>query len=268
MTRVRGFTQDDAHIFCTPDQVDEEIASCLDLVKKVLSTLGMEDYRVRLSFSDPDSDKYVGTREVWDKAEASLRVAAENLGVDFTVELGEAAFYGPKIDFVVKDVIGRDWQLGTVQLDFNLPERFDLTYVGSDNGRHRPVMIHRAPFGSLERFVGLLIEHFEGKFPTWLAPEQVRVLPISDKYIEDAEAAAKKLTDIGARVSVDRASEKLGAKIRLARLDRVPYMLVIGAQEAESNTVSVRHRDRMDLGARPLDEFIKDFHTEISSRSL
>ncbi|PQJ29828.1 threonine--tRNA ligase [Rubritalea profundi] len=268
MTRVRGFTQDDAHIFCTPDQVDDEIASCLDLVKKVLSTLGMEDYRVRLSFSDPDSDKYVGTREVWDKAEASLRLAAENLGVDFTVELGEAAFYGPKIDFVVKDVIGRDWQLGTVQLDFNLPERFDLTYVGSDNGRHRPVMIHRAPFGSLERFVGLLIEHFEGKFPTWLAPEQVRVLPISDKYIEHAEAAAKKLTDIGARVSVDRASEKLGAKIRLARLDRVPYMLVIGAQEAESNTVSVRHRDRMDLGARPLDEFIKDLHTEISSRSL
>ncbi|MFC4994929.1 threonine--tRNA ligase [Rubritalea tangerina] len=268
MTRVRGFTQDDAHIFCTPEQVDDEVASCLDLVKKVLNTLGMEDYRVRLSFSDPDSDKYVGSREVWNEAEASLKKAVEKLGVDYTVELGEAAFYGPKIDFVVKDVIGRDWQLGTVQLDFNLPERFDLTYVGADNGRHRPVMIHRAPFGSLERFVGLLIEHFEGKFPTWLAPEQVRVLPLSDKFIEHADAAAKKLADIGVRVSVDRASEKLGAKIRLARLDRVPYMLVIGAQEAESNTVSVRHRDRENLGTQPLDTFIQNLHTEILERSL
>lgn len=268
MTRVRGFTQDDAHIFCTPEQVDEEVESCLDLVKKVLSTLGMENYRVRLSFSDPDSDKYVGERSVWEKAEASLQQAAEKLGVDFTVELGEAAFYGPKIDFVVKDVIGRDWQLGTVQLDFNLPERFDLTYVGADNGRHRPVMIHRAPFGSLERFVGLLIEHFEGKFPTWLAPEQVRVLPLSDKYIEHANAAAAQLADIGVRVGVDRASEKLGAKIRLARLDRVPYMLVIGAQEAESNSVSVRHRDRDDLGVKPLDEFISLIQSEIAERSL
>lgn len=268
MTRVRGFTQDDAHIFCTPDQVDDEIASCLDLVKKVLSTLGMEDYRVRLSFSDPDSDKYTGTREVWEKAEASLQQAAEKLGVDYTVELGEAAFYGPKIDFVVKDVIGRDWQLGTVQLDFNLPERFDLTYVGSDNGRHRPVMIHRAPFGSLERFVGLLIEHFEGKFPTWLAPEQVRVLPLSDKFIEHADAAAKRLADLGARVSVDRASEKLGAKIRLARLARVPYMLVIGAQEAETNSVSVRHRDRENLGTQSLDEFVNTLTDELKNRSL
>ncbi|WP_018969345.1 threonine--tRNA ligase [Rubritalea marina] len=268
MTRVRGFTQDDAHIFCTPDQVDDEIASCLDLVKKVLSTLGMEDYRVRLSFSDPDSDKYVGTRDVWDKAEASLQKAVEHLGVDYTVELGEAAFYGPKIDFVVKDVIGRDWQLGTVQLDFNLPERFDLTYVGADNNRHRPVMIHRAPFGSLERFVGLLIEHFEGKFPTWLAPEQVRVLPLSDKFIEHAEAAAKRLADIGTRVSVDRASEKLGAKIRLARLDRVPYMLVIGAQEAETDSVSVRHRDRENLGTQSLDDFINQLNEELKNRSL
>ena len=268
MTRVRGFTQDDAHIFCTPEQVDDEVASCLDLVKKVLNTLGMEDYRVRLSFSDPDSDKYVGDRESWERAESALSRAVEKLGVDFTVELGEAAFYGPKIDFVVKDVIGRDWQLGTVQLDFNLPERFDLSYVGADNGRHRPVMIHRAPFGSLERFCGLLIEHFEGKFPTWLAPEQVRVLPLSDKFIEHADAAAKRLAVVGARVSVDRASEKLGAKIRLARLDRVPYMLVIGAQEAESNTVSVRHRDRENLGTQPLDTFIEDFQKEVSGRSL
>ncbi len=268
MTRVRGFTQDDAHLFCLPEQVDEEIQGCLALVEKVLKTLGMNDYRVRLSFSDPDSDKYVGERDVWEKAENSLKLAVENLGADYTIELGEAAFYGPKIDFVVKDVIGRDWQLGTVQLDFNLPNRFDLTYVGADNKTHRPVMIHRAPFGSLERFVGLLIEHFEGKFPTWLAPEQVRVLPLSDKYIEHGEAAAKKLADIGVRVSVDRASEKLGAKIRLARLDRVPYMLVIGGQEAETNSVSVRHRDRQDLGTMPLDEFVSNISKEISDRSL
>lgn len=268
MTRVRGFTQDDAHIFCTPEQVDDEIQSCLELVQKVLQTLGMDDYRVRLSFSDPDSDKYVGERAVWEKAEAALKNAAVKLGAEYTIELGEAAFYGPKIDFVVKDVIGRDWQLGTVQLDFNLPERFNLSYVGADNKSHRPVMLHRAPFGSLERFVGLLIEHFEGKFPTWLAPEQVRVLPLSDKFLEPAESAAKQLAEAGVRVSVDRAAEKLGAKIRLARLDRVPYMLVIGAQEAETNTVSVRHRDRQDLGAQSLDEFVSTLTKEIANREL
>ena len=268
MTRVRGFTQDDAHLFCLPEQVDDEIQGCLALVEKVLNTLGMNDYRVRLSFSDPDSDKYVGEREVWEKAEASLKEAAEKLGADYTIELGEAAFYGPKIDFVVKDVIGRDWQLGTVQLDFNLPERFDLTYIGSDNAPHRPVMIHRAPFGSLERFVGLLIEHFEGKFPTWLAPEQVRVLPLSDKFLEEGEAAVKRLADAGVRVSVDRAAEKLGAKIRLARLDRVPYMLVIGGKEAETNSVSVRHLDRQDLGTFKLDEFVSNITKEINDRSL
>ncbi len=268
MTRVRGFTQDDAHLFCLPEQVDDEIQGCLALVEKVLSTLGMSDYRVRLSFSDPDSDKYVGERAVWEKAEASLKEAVEKLGADYTIELGEAAFYGPKIDFVVKDVIGRDWQLGTVQLDFNLPERFDLTYVGSDNKPHRPVMIHRAPFGSLERFVGLLIEHFEGKFPTWLAPEQVRVLPLSDKFLAEGEAAAKRLADAGVRVSVDRAAEKLGAKIRLARLDRVPYMLVIGGKEAETNSVSVRHLDRQDLGTFTLDEFVLNITKEINDRSL
>ncbi len=268
MTRVRGFTQDDAHLFCTPEQVEAEIQGCLDLVRKVLDTLGMDNYRVRLSFSDPDSDKYVGGREVWEKAETELKQAVESMGVDFTVELGEAAFYGPKIDFVVKDVIGRDWQLGTVQLDFNLPERFDLSYVGADNKPHRPVMIHRAPFGSLERFVGLLIEHFEGKFPTWLSPEQVRVLPLSDKFIEQAQEASAKLANIGVRVSVDRAAEKIGAKIRLARLDRVPYMLVIGGREAETNSVSVRHRDRDDLGSIPLDDFVANIQKEISTRAL
>lgn len=268
MTRVRGFTQDDAHLFCTPDQIAEEIQQCLGLVKKVLGTIGMEDYRVRLSLRDPDSDKYVGDPANWDKAEDALREAVQVLGVDYTEELGEAAFYGPKIDFVVKDVIGRDWQLGTVQVDYNLPERFDLSYVGSDNKPHRPVMIHRAPFGSLERFSGLLIEHFEGKFPTWLAPEQVRVLPLSEKYEKEAREMAAKITAAGVRLTVDAAAEKLGAKIRLARLDRVPYMLTIGEREVESNSVSVRHRDRDDLGSMPLDEFIATISQEISTRSL
>lgn len=268
MTRVRGFTQDDAHLFCTPDQVAAEVTGCLDLVKKVLGTLGMANYRVRLSLRDPDSDKYVGSAENWDKAEAALRQAVQTLGVEYTEELGEAAFYGPKIDFVVKDVIGRDWQLGTVQVDYNLPVRFGLTYVGADNQPHVPVMIHRAPFGSLERFTGLLIEHFEGKFPAWLAPEQVRVIPISEKTLAEAEAAAAKLADAGVRVAVDRTNEKVGAKIRLARLDRVPYMIVLGAKEVEDGTVSVRHRDNEDLVTQPLEEFIAQITTEIANRSL
>ncbi len=268
MTRVRGFTQDDAHLFCTPDQVAEEVKGCLDLVKKVLNTLGMHDYRVRLSLRDPDSDKYVGSPENWDKAEAALRDAVRTLGVEYTEELGEAAFYGPKIDFVVKDVIGRDWQLGTVQVDYNLPERFKLEYIGADNTAHRPVMIHRAPFGSLERFTGLLIEHFEGKFPTWLAPEQVRVLPISEKFLEAAEALVARLADAGVRVTIDRSSDKIGAKIRNTRLERVPYMLVLGAKEVEEGTVSVRHRDKEDLGAKPVDAFVGEIVAEIRERRL
>lgn len=268
MTRVRGFTQDDAHLFCTPDQVAAELIGCLDLVKKVLSTLGMHNYRVRLSLRDPDSDKYVGSPENWDKAEAAIREAVQVLGVDYTEELGEAAFYGPKIDFVVKDVIGRDWQLGTVQVDYNLPERFRLEYVGADNTTHRPVMIHRAPFGSLERFTGLLIEHFEGKFPTWLSPEQVRVLPISDKFLEAAEAVTTQLAEAGVRVSLDSSSDKVGAKIRNARMERIPYMLVLGAKEVEEGTVSVRHRDKEDLGAKPVAQFIAEITAEIRERSL
>ena len=268
LTRVRSFTQDDAHIFCTPEQVGEEIQGCLGLVKKVLTTLGMSDYGVRLSLRDPDSDKYVGDPENWDKAEAALREAVQSLEVDYTEEPGEAAFYGPKIDFVVKDVIGRDWQLGTVQVDYNLPERFDLSYVGSDNKAHRPVMIHRAPFGSLERFVGLLIEHFEGKFPTWLAPEQVRILPISEKYSKEADALKLELAEAGARVSVDHAGDKIGAKIRLARMDRIPYLAVLGAREVEENSVSVRHRDQGDLGSISTNDFVSKISQDISSRSL
>ncbi|MDB4271680.1 threonine--tRNA ligase [Akkermansiaceae bacterium] len=268
LTRVRSFTQDDAHLFCTPEQVGDEIQGCLGLVKKVLSTLGMTDYTVRLSLRDPDSDKYVGDPANWDKAEAALREAVQVLGVDYIEEPGEAAFYGPKIDFVVKDVIGRDWQLGTVQVDYNLPERFKLSYVGSDNAPHIPVMIHRAPFGSLERFVGLLIEHFEGKFPVWLAPEQVRVLPISEKFTKEAEALVKSLADAGARVTVDNTGDKIGAKIRLARMDRVPYLAVIGAREVEENSVSVRHRDQGDLGSIPTNDFVSRVQEDISSRSL
>lgn len=268
MTRVRGFTQDDAHIFCTPDQLPEEIDGCLNLVKKVFNSLGMSDYRVRLSLRDPDSDKYVGNAEDWDKSEAALRKAVQDLGVEYTEELGEAAFYGPKIDFVVKDVIGRDWQLGTVQVDYSLPARFNLSYIGPDNQPHVPVMIHRAPFGSIERFTGLLIEHFEGKFPTWLAPEQVRVLPISEKTLEYAENAAAKLSEAGVRLSVDRSSDKIGAKIRNTRLDRVPYMLVIGQREVEEGTVAVRHRDKEDMGTMPIKEFVVMIKKEITERHL
>jgi threonyl-tRNA synthetase len=268
MTRVRGFTQDDAHLFCTPEQVAAEVQGCLDLVKKVLGTLGMNEYRVRLSLRDPDSDKYVGDPENWEKAENALRQAVQVLGVEYTEELGEAAFYGPKIDFVVKDVIGRDWQLGTVQVDYNLPERFNLSYIGEDNRQHRPVMIHRAPFGSLERFTGLLIEHFEGKFPTWLAPEQVRVLPISDKFQAYAEHVTAQLADQKIRVSMDRTADKIGAKIRNARLDRVPYMLIIGQKEEEEQAVSIRHRERDDVGSMPLNQFLTQLVTEIHSRAL
>ena len=268
LTRVRSFTQDDAHLFCTDDQVQDEIMGCLDLVKVVLNTLGIKDYRVRVGLRDVDSTKYVGDPENWDRAENALRQAASSLDVPFTEESGEAAFYGPKIDFVVKDVIGREWQLGTVQVDYNLPERFDLSYIGPDNKPHRPVMIHRAPFGSLERFVAVLIEHFEGSFPTWLAPEQVRVLPISEKFTQQAEEYLNQLLEIGARASMDSTAEKIGAKIRLAQLDKVPYMLIIGANEIETNTISVRHRNRGDIGSLCPKEFISKFEEEVKTRSL
>jgi threonyl-tRNA synthetase len=268
MTRVRAFTQDDAHLFCTPEQVGAEIIGCLKLVKTVLTTLGMNDYRVRVSLRDPDSSKYVGDPANWDKAEEALRQAAIWLGVPFTEEPGEAAFYGPKIDFVIKDVIGREWQLGTVQVDYNLPERFELEYIGADNTKHRPVMIHRAPFGSMERFTGVLIEHFAGHFPTWLSPEQVRVLPISEKSEAFASEVLAQLQAANLRATLDTAPDKIGAKIRNAQLERVPYMLVIGEKEAALQSVSVRHAKRGDLGVRPLDEFLADLVQEVASRSL
>ena len=268
MTRVRGFTQDDAHLFCTEDQVAAEIQGCLSLVKTVLTTLGMSDYRVRVGLRDPDGKKFAGNPEQWDRAEAACRDAAQTLVVPFTEEPGEAAFYGPKIDFVVKDVIGREWQLGTVQVDYVLPVRFDLNYVGADNEKHRPVMIHRAPFGSMERFCGVLIEHFNGDFPVWLAPEQVRLLPISDKVEDYSRDLYAKMKAAGCRVTLDDHSEKLGAKIRRAELDKVPYTLVIGQQEAEANSVSVRSRARGNEGVMTADDYIAKLLGEIATRSL
>jgi len=268
MTRVRGFTQDDAHLFCTEEQVAAEVLGCLSLVKIVLTTLGMQDYRVRVGLRDPDSNKYTGDAANWDKAEHACREAAKTLDVPFTEEPGEAAFYGPKIDFVIKDVIGREWQLGTVQVDYNLPIRFDLSYIGPDNQAHRPVMIHRAPFGSMERFCGVLIEHFAGDFPAWLAPEQVRIVPISDKTIDYAQTVLTMLKAEGLRATLDGHSDKLGAKIRRAELDKVPYTLVIGQKEAEANSVSVRSRARGDEGVMTAEAYVAKLQDEVSSRAL
>ncbi len=269
MTRVRGITQDDAHLFCTDDQVKAELSGCLELVRIILNTLGIIEYRVRVGLRDPEMSQYVGEPQLWDKAESVLREEAKTLGAPFSEELGEAAFYGPKIDFVVRDVIGREWQLGTVQLDYSLPERFDLSYIGPDNKPHRPVMIHRAPFGSMERFVGLLIEHFAGSFPTWLSPEQVRILPITDEQNTYANAVLERLSENLLRASVDIQSDKLGAKIRRAESNKVPYMLVIGAKEVEGDTVSIRSRVNKKMeGTLPADQFIAKIKQEIANREL
>ena len=268
MTRVRGFTQDDAHLFCTEEQVAAEVLGCLSLVKIVLNTLGMHDYRVRVGLRDPDSNKYTGEAANWDKAESACRAAAQTLGVPFTEEPGEAAFYGPKIDFVVKDVIGREWQLGTVQVDYNLPVRFDLSYIGADNQPHRPVMIHRAPFGSMERFCGVLIEHFAGDFPVWLSPEQVRLVPISEKTLEYGQSLLAQLRAAGVRASLDEHNDKLGAKIRRAEIEKVPYTLVLGGKEAEAQSVSVRSRARGDEGVQPFTDYLARLKTEIATRAL
>jgi threonyl-tRNA synthetase len=267
MTRVRGFTQDDAHLFCTEEQVATEVHGCLELVKIVLGTLGMKDYRVRVGLRDPDKAKFVGDASQWDRAEAACIGAAESLGVPFSKEPGEAAFYGPKIDFVIKDVIGREWQLGTVQVDYQLPQRFDLSYIGADNNKHRPVMIHRAPFGSMERFIGVLTEHFAGAFPLWLAPVQVSVLSISEKFNEYAQKVVDELKAAGLRVETNLNSDKIGAKIREATLAKIPYMLVIGEKEAAANAVAVRSRTGGDKGAMPVAEFVKLAKDEAASRA-
>ncbi len=268
MTRVRGFTQDDAHLFCTPEQVAQEVLGCLSLVKTVLTTLGMSDYRVRVGLRDPDGKKFAGDPEKWDLAEAACREAAKTLGVPFTEEPGEAAFYGPKIDFVIKDVIGREWQLGTVQVDYVLPVRFDLSYIGADNAAHRPVMIHRAPFGSMERFCGVLIEHFGGDFPLWLAPEQIRLVPISDKVMDYAKTVLEQMLAADLRVTLDTHSDKLGAKIRRGEIDKVPYVLVLGQKEAEAQSVSVRSRAKGDEGVHKVADVIARFKHEVATKAL
>ncbi|MDM4016944.1 threonine--tRNA ligase [Roseiconus lacunae] len=268
MLRVRGLTQDDAHIFCTSDQVEEEFRATIELTKFVLQSVGLDDYRVQLSLRDPDSSKYVGSEEQWDAAEGALRGVLEQSGMNFNEEPGEAAFYGPKADFMVRDCIGRSWQLGTVQLDYNLPERFKLEYNGTDNQPHRPVMIHRAPFGSLERFTGMLIEHFAGAFPMWLSPEQVRVLPLSDKSLEYAVAVAKQLDEAGLKVTVDSTGGKVQAKIRNAQLDLVNYMAVVGPKEAETGQIALRDRIDGDLGSMPTAEAIARLTEEVKQRTV
>jgi threonyl-tRNA synthetase len=268
MLRVRGLTQDDAHIFCTADQVEAEFRATIELTQFVLESVGLDDYRVQLSLRDPGSDKYVGSPENWSKAESALRGVLEDSGLDFNEQPGEAAFYGPKADFMVRDCIGRSWQLGTVQLDYNLPERFRLEYTGTDNRGHRPVMIHRAPFGSLERFTGMLIEHFAGAFPLWLAPEQVRVLPLSEKSTEYALAVAKQFEAAGMRVTTDLRNSKVQAKIRDAQLELVPYMAVVGPKEAESGHVALRDRIDGDLGSMPIGEAVARLQREVSERKV
>jgi threonyl-tRNA synthetase len=268
MTRVRGFTQDDAHLFMTPEQIEPELHSNLDLVFHILKTLGLSDYRVRVGLRDPKSDKYVGSVENWKNAQDNLLSTVRNLKMNYTAEEGEAAFYGPKIDFVVRDCIGREWQLGTVQLDYNLPERFELEYIGKDNHPHRPVMIHRAPFGSMERFCGILIEHFAGAFPLWLAPEQARIITVSEKVEEYGRKVEAEFKAAGFRVHGDYRPEKIGAKIREAQLEKIPYMLVIGEKERDAGSVALRDRIDGDLGAKLLAEVIDLFKKEVEVKRI
>ena len=269
MTRVRGFTQDDAHLFCTHDQVRSEFRATMELTQFVLSSLGLNDYKVRLSKHDPKDPKFQGVDgEIWKRAEKEIEAVLEDAGLPYFVGTGEAAFYGPKVDFIVRDCIGREWQLGTVQLDYVLPERFGLEYIGQDNHTHRPVMIHRAPFGSLERFLGILIEHFAGAFPLWLAPEQARVLPISDKVAEYAQRVLDRLLGSGLRATLDHRPEKINAKIRDAQLEKIPVMLVVGAKEAEHEAVAYRDRTAGDLGAMPLSQAIARLKQENDDRTM
>ncbi len=263
LTRVRGFTQDDAHIFCTPDQLKEEFKRVIDLVLYVFGSLGFEDFEAQISLRDPDDkEKYIGSEENWQRAETAIKEAAAEKGLKTRVELGEAAFYGPKLDFMVRDVLGRKWQLGTIQVDYNLPERFGLEYKGPDGQMHRPVMIHRAPFGSMERFTAILLEHTGGDLPLWLAPEQAIILPISEKYLAFAENVLNLLANSGIRADVDRRDERVGKKIRDAETRKIPYMLIVGEKEQQAGTVSVRRRKQGDLGAMSVDELIRRMKEE------
>lgn len=266
LTRVRGFTQDDAHIFCRPDQVKEEFGNVIDLVLYVFRALGFEDFTAQVSIRDPhNSAKYIGEPELWDKAEKEIEEVALQKGLEIVVEEGEAAFYGPKLDFMVRDAIGRKWQLGTIQVDYQLPERFQLEYVGSDNEKHRPVMIHRAPFGSMERFIAILIENTAGKFPLWLAPEQVAVLPISEKYHDYANNIFTQLQEAGITGIIDERAEKIGRKIRDTEVAKIPYMLIIGEKEQESQEVSLRKQGEGDIGSMSLYDFTTRFQEEVDT---
>jgi len=266
LTRVRGFTQDDAHIFCTPDQLEAEIESCVELTQLVLATLGLNDYRVRIGLRDPDSAKYTGDSANWDLAEDNIRSVVRKLGMKYSEEPGEAAFYGPKIDYMVTDCIGRQWQLGTIQVDYNLPERFGMEYIGADNAPHRPVMIHRAPLGSPERFIGILIEHFAGAFPLWLAPVQAAVLSVSEKTNDYEIKVAERLRAAGIRVELNASPEKIGAKIRKATMEKVPYMAIVGQKEADAGNVSIRHRTDGDLGLLSVEKLIGGLTEEIATK--
>jgi len=264
LTRVRGFTQDDAHIFCTDDQVEDEFKKVIDLVLYVFKSLGFEDFSAQVSLRDPENKtKYFGLDDAWDKAENAIRRAAAEKGLKTIEEVGEAAFYGPKLDFMVKDALGRKWQLGTIQVDYQLPQRFELEYVGSDNQKHRPVMIHRAPFGSMERFIAILIETTAGNFPLWLSPDQIAILPISEKYEDYANEVFLTLQEEDIRGYVDHRDEKIGRKIRDAEVNKLPLMLIVGEKEAEEGKVSVRRKGEGDLGSMPLEEFIAYAKTEI-----
>lgn len=270
LTRVRGFTQDDAHIFCRPDQLKKEFLDVLDLTVLVLRTFGMNDVRFRVGTRDPEDDKYVGDAANWQLAEDQIIQAVEEVGLPYSIEPGDAAFYGPKLDFVVKDVLGREWQLGTIQVDYNLPERFDISYVGEDGQDHRPVMIHRAPFGSLERFVGILIEHYAGDFPLWLAPRQIAIVPIADRHNAYAEELRAELHAAGLRAEVDDSSNRMQAKVRNAELSKIPMILVVGDKEQEARQVSTRerwpdgHRERKGVG---FDELKAELLERYKSRS-
>ena len=264
LMRVRAFTQDDAHIFMLPEQIKDEIKGVARLIDEVYTKFGFK-YHVELSTRPEDS---MGSDEEWNMAENALREALEELELPYKLNEGDGAFYGPKIDFHLEDCIGRTWQCGTIQLDFQLPQRFDLTYIGNDGEKHRPIVIHRVAFGSIERFIGILIEHFAGKFPTWLAPEQVRILPIAERHAEYAEKLAKQMKDKDIQIEVDSRNEKIGYKIREAQLQKVPYMIIVGDKEADTGTISVRSRDKGELGSQELESFITNVIDEIENRIL
>ena len=264
LTRVRSFTQDDAHIFCRPDQVKEEFIRVMEIIEIIFKALNFQNFEAQISLRDPnDHEKYVGTDENWAKAEAAIQEACEEKGLPAHVEYGEAAFYGPKLDFMVKDALGRKWQLGTIQVDYNLPERFDLSYIGADNEKHRPVMVHRAPFGSMERFVAVLLEHCAGEFPLWLAPDQVIILPVSEKYLNFAEKVQTYLKKSDIRSLIDERNEKIGRKIRDAEMKKYPFMVIVGEKEEAENAVSVRAHGQVDMGSMDLEAFAKMINEKV-----